>query len=223
MALVLNFALKLEKMFTGIVQGIRKILVVEDFQGGRRLRIQLEDLAEKLQQGASVAVNGVCLTVVRFEKDWAEFEIIQETLNKSNLGVLKVGDFVDIERACIFGDEVGGHSVTGHVDCKGIIEEVHITPNNCDIVVSCDKEWMAYLIPKGWIAIDGTSLTLVEVGENYFSISLIPETLEQTILGKKKKGDTVNLEFDHTTKVIVRTVERMLPQIKKQLLEGINN
>ena len=210
-------------MFTGIVQGIRKILVVEDIQGGRRLRIQLADLAEKLQQGASVAVNGVCLTVVRFEKDWAEFDIIQETLNKSNLGVLKVGDSVDIERAYSFGDEVGGHSVTGHVDCKGIIEEVRNTPNNCDLVVSCGKEWMAYLIPKGWIAIDGTSLTLVEVGENYFSISLIPETLEQTILGKKKKGDTVNLEFDHTTKVIVRTVEKMLPQIKKQLLEGINN
>ena len=210
-------------MFTGIVQGIRKILVVEDLQGGRRLRIHLADLAEKLQQGASVAVNGVCLTVVSFEKDWAEFDIIQETLNKSNLGVLKVGDSVDIERAYSFGDEVGGHSVTGHVDCKGIIEEVRNTSNNCDLVVSCGKEWMAYLIPKGWIAIDGTSLTLVEVGENYFSISLIPETLEQTILGKKKKGDTVNLEFDHTTKVIVRTVERMLPQIKKQLLEGINN
>jgi len=210
-------------MFTGIVQGIRKIIVMEDLQGGRRLRIQLADLAEKLQQGASVAVNGVCLTVVRFEKDWAEFDIIQETLNKSNLGVLKVGNFVDIERACSFGDEVGGHSVTGHVDCKGIIEEVRITPNNCDIFVSCSKEWMAYLIPKGWIAMDGASLTLVEVGENHFSISLIPETLEQTVLGKKKKGDTVNLEFDHTTKVIVRTVERMLPQIKKQLLEGKNN
>jgi riboflavin synthase len=210
-------------MFTGIVQGIRKILVVEDIQGGRRLRIQLENLAEKLQQGASVAVNGVCLTVVSFEKDWAEFDIIQETLNRSNLGVLKVGDFVDIERACIFGDEVGGHSVTGHVDCKGIIEEVSNTPNNCDLVLSCGKEWMAYLIPKGWIAVDGASLTLVEVSKNYFSISLIPETLVQTVLGRKKKGDTVNLEFDHTTKVIVRTVERMLPQIKKQLLEGKNN
>ena len=202
-------------MFTGIVQGIRKILVVEDLQGGRRLRIQLADLAEKLQHGASVAVNGVCLTVVRFEKDWAEFDIIQETLNKSNLGVLKVGNLVDIERACSFGDEIGGHTVTGHVDCKGIIEEVRITPNNCDIVVSCGKEWLAYLIPKGWIAMDGASLTLVEVGENYFSISMIPETLEQTVLGKKNKGDTVNLEFDHTIKVIVQTVERILTQIKK--------
>ena len=210
-------------MFTGIVQGIRKITAVVDLEGRRRLRIQLEELAEKLQQGASVAVNGVCLTVVRFEKDWAEFDIIRESLNKSNLGTLKVGDFVDIERACAFGDEVGGHSVTGHVDCKGIIKEVRNTPNNCDLVVNCSKEWMAYLIPKGWIAIDGASLTVVEVGDDFFSISLIPETLTQTVLGEKTKGDTVNLEFDHTTKVIVRTVKNMLPEINKQLFAGINN
>ena len=210
-------------MFTGIVQGMRKILAVEDLKGGRKLRIQLEDLAVKLKKGASVAVNGVCLTVVRLEKNWVEFDIIQETLNKSNLGVLKVGDFVDIERACSFGDEVGGHSVTGHVDCKGIIEEVRKTSNNLDLVVSCSKNWMAYLIPKGWIAIDGASLTLVEVDDNCFSISLIPETLEQTVLGKKTMGDSVNLEFDHTTKVIVQTVERLIPQIKKQLLKGTNN
>jgi len=210
-------------MFTGIVQGIRKIKAVEDLEGRRRLRIQLEELAEKLQQGASVAVNGVCLTVVRFEDDWAEFDIIRESLNKSNLGTLKVGDFVDIERACAFGDEVGGHSVTGHVDCKGIIKEVRNTPNNCDLVVNCSKEWMAYLIPKGWIAIDGASLTVVEVGDNFFSISLIPETLTQTVLGEKTKGDTVNLEFDYTTKVIVRTFKNMLPEINKQLFAGINN
>ena len=205
-------------MFTGIVQGMRKVLAVEDLQGGRKLRIQLGDLAKKLKQGASVAVNGVCLTVVRFEKDWVEFDIIQETLNKSNLGALNVGSFVDIERACIFGGEVGGHSVTGHVDCKGIIEEVRKTANNYDLVVSCGKDWIAYLIPKGWIAMDGASLTLVEVGDNSFSISLIPETLEQTVLGKKITGDSVNLEFDYTTKVIVQTVQRLFPQINKRLL-----
>jgi len=210
-------------MFTGIVQGTRKITAVEDLEGGRRLRIQLEDLSEKLQQGASIAVDGVCLTVVRFEKDWAEFDVIQESLNKSNLGTLKVGDFVDIERACAFGDEVGGHSVTGHVDCIGTIKEVRNTPNNCDLIVSCSKEWIAYLIPKGWIAIDGASLTVVEVGADFFSISLIPETLSQTVLGYKSKGDTVNLEFDHTTKVIVRTVERLLPELKNQLIVGLNN
>ncbi|MDE0788469.1 MAG: riboflavin synthase subunit alpha [SAR324 cluster bacterium] len=210
-------------MFTGIVQGIRKISAVEDIEGGRRLRIQLEDLAEKLQQGASVAVNGVCLTAIKIEVGSAEFDIIQESLDRSNLGALVIGDSVDIERACYFGDEVGGHQVTGHIDCTGKIDEIRKTPNNRDVVVYCEEEWGSYLIPKGWIAIDGVSLTVVDVGNNWFSISLIPETLEQTVLGKKTKGDIVNLEFDHTTKVIVRTVERMLPEIKIQMLEEIKN
>ena len=210
-------------MFTGIVQGIRKISAVEDLEGGRRLRIQLEDLAEKLQQGASVAVNGVCLTAIKIEVGSAEFDIIQESLDRSNLGTLVIGDSVDIERACYFGDEVGGHQVTGHIDCTGKIDEIRKTPNNRDVVVYCEEEWGIYLIPKGWIAIDGVSLTVVDVGNNWFSISLIPETLKQTVLGKKTKGDIVNLEFDHTTKVIVRTVERMLPEIKIQMLEEIKN
>ncbi len=210
-------------MFTGIIQGIRKISAVEDFEGGRKLRIQLEDLAEKLQQGASVAVNGVCLTAIKIEVGSAEFDIIQESLDRSNLGTLVIGDSVDIERACYFGDEVGGHQVTGHIDCTGKIDEIRKTPNNRDIVVYCEEEWGRYLIPKGWIAIDGVSLTVVDVGNNWFSISLIPETLKQTVLGKKTKGDIVNLEFDHTTKVIVRTVERMLPEIKIQMLEEIKN
>jgi len=210
-------------MFTGIVQGIRKISAVEDIEGGRRLRIQLEDLAEKLQQGSSVAVNGVCLTAIKIEVGSAEFDIIQESLDRSNLGTLVIGDSVDIERACYFGDEVGGHQVTGHIDCTGKIDEIRKTPNNRDIVVYCEEEWGRYLIPKGWIAIDGVSLTVVDVGNNWFSISLIPETLKQTVLGKKTKGDIVNLEFDHTTKVIVRTVERMLPEIKIQMLEEIKN
>ena len=210
-------------MFTGIVQGIRKISAVEDLESGRRLRIQLEDLAEKLQQGASVAVNGVCLTAIKIEVGSAEFDIIQESLDRSNLGTLVIGDSVDIERACYFGDEVGGHQVTGHIDCTGKIDEIRKTPNNLDVVVYCEEKWGSYLIPKGWIAIDGVSLTVVDVGNNWFSISLIPETLKQTVLGKKTKDDIVNLEFDHTTKVIVRTVERMLPEIKIQMLEEIKN
>lgn len=205
-------------MFTGIIKGTRIISAVIDIDGGRRLRIQLEDLSATLQKGASVSVNGVCLTAVEIKNDWAEFDIIQESLNKSNLSSLKRGDFVDIERACSYGDEVGGHHVTGHVDCTGIIKEIRKSPNNRDLFICCGEEWTKYLVPKGWIAIDGASLTVVEVGNNWFSISLIPKTLEQTILGKKTTGDCVNLEFDHTTKVIVRTVERMNPELKKQMI-----
>jgi len=210
-------------MFTGIVQGVRKVTVITDLKGGRRLRIQLNDLAENLQHGSSVAVNGVCLTAIKIEESCAEFDIIQESLDRSNLGTLVIGDSVDIERACNFGDEVGGHQVTGHIDCTGKIDEIRKTPNNRDVVVYCEKEWGGYLIPKGWIAIDGVSLTVVDVGDNWFSISLIPETLEHTVLGQKVEGDKVNLEFDLTTKVIVITIQRMFPEIKKQILAVMKN
>jgi len=202
-------------MFTGIVQGIRKISLVSDIEGERKLRVQLDDLSENLEHGASVAVNGVCLTAVKISQGWAEFEIIQETLNRSNLSTLKLGDYVDIERAYSYGDEVGGHLVSGHVDCMGIIKKIYNSPNNCDVVVSCDKKWLAYLIPKGWVTVDGVSLTVVDVGDNWFSVTLIPETLKQTVLGLKMEGKKVNLEFDHTVKVIVHTIKRMLPKIKE--------
>jgi len=214
-------------MFTGIVQGIRKISLVSDIEGGRKLRIQLDNFSENLEHGASVAVNGVCLTAVKISQGWAEFDIIQETLNRSNLSVLKSGDSVNIERACSYGDEVGGHHVSGHVDYIGIIKKIYNSPNNRDVVVSCDKQWLAYLIPKGWITVDGVSLTVVDVGDNWFSVSLIPETLKQTVLGLKTEGQKVNLEFDHTVKVIVHTIERMLPEIKENpqtnLKKGGNN
>ena len=202
-------------MFTGIVQGIRKISLVSDIEGGRKLRIQLDDFSGNLEHGASVAVNGVCLTAVKISQGWAEFDIIQETLNCSNLSTLKSGDSVNIERACSYGDEVGGHYVSGHVDCIGIIKKIYNSPNNRDVTICCDKQWLAYLIPKGWITVDGVSLTVVDVGDNWFSVSLIPETLKQTVLGLKTEGQKVNLEFDHTVKVIVHTIERMLPEIKE--------
>tara|TARA_Y100000588_G_C13996406_1_gene813716 strand:- start:25 stop:684 length:660 start_codon:yes stop_codon:yes gene_type:complete len=208
-------------MFTGIVQGIRKISLVSNIEGGIKLRIQLDDSSENLEHGASVAVNGVCLTAVKISQGWAEFDIIQETLNRSNLSALKSEDSVNIERACSYGDEIGGHHVSGHVDCMGIIKNVNNSPNNRDVVVSFDKQWLAYLIPKGWITVDGVSLTVVDVGENWFSVSLIPETLKQTILGLKTEGEKVNLEFDHTVKAIVHTVKRMLPEIKENILSNL--
>ena len=118
-------------MFTGIVQGVRKVTVITDLKGGRRLRIQLNDLAENLQHGSSVAVNGVCLTAIKIEESCADFDIIQESLDRSNLGTLVIGDSVDIERACNFGDEVGGHRVTGHIDCTGTFNRCTGTGNIC--------------------------------------------------------------------------------------------
>ena len=208
-------------MFTGIVQGIRKISLVYDIEGGRKIRIQLDDFSGNLKHGASVAVNGVCLTAVKISQDWTEFDIIKETLNRSNLSALKSGDSVNIERACSYGDEVGGHHVSGQVDCMGIIKKIYNSPNNRDVLVSCEKQWLAYLIPKGWVTVDGVSLTVVDVGDNWFSVSLIPETLKQTVLGLKTEDQKVNLEFDHTVKVIVHTIERMLPEIKNNALSNL--
>ena len=208
-------------MFTGIVQGIRKISFVSNIECGRKLRIQLDNLSENLEHGASVAVNGVCLTAVKIYQGWAEFDIIQETLIRSNLRTLKSGDPVNIERACSYGDEIGGHHVSGHVDCMGIIKKIYNSPNNHDVLVSCDKKWLSYIIPKGWIAIDGISLTVVDLGDDWFTVSLIPETLKQTVLGLKKESQKVNLEFDYSVKVIVRTIERMMPEIKESVMYNI--
>ena len=210
-------------MFTGIVRGIRKISLVSDIEGGRKLRIQLDDLSKYLELGASVAVNGVCLTAVKISHGWAEFDIIKETLNRSNLSELKSGYYVNIERACRVGEEIGGHHVSGHVDCMGIIKKIYNSPNNHDVLVSCDKKWLSYIIPKGWIAIDGISLTVVDLGDDWFTVSLIPETLKQTVLGLKTEGKRVNLEFDYTVKAIVHTIERMIPEIKDNVQSNFKN
>ena len=194
-------------MFTGIVQGTRSVTAVEEFEGGRRLRVQLDNLAGGLKRGASVAVNGTCLTATDIQDGWVEFDVIAETLRCTNLGSLWSGDLVNIERSAKVGDEIGGHHVSGHIDGTGRLREIREAPNNREVVVEHDLQWQQLRIPKGWIAVDGASLTIVEVGEDWFSVALIPETLSQTILGTAKVGALVNLEFDHTVKIIVQTVE----------------
>ena len=197
-------------MFTGIVQGTCKVYKIIDLENCRRLYIKLSELASDLKQGASISVNGVCLTVVNIDKDCVGFDIISESLNRSNLGYLEIGEYVNIERACRLGEEIGGHQISGHVDCMGIIESTIINQNIFDIVIKCETEWIKYLFNKGWIAIDGISLTVVKIENNNFFVSLIPETIEKTILGKKKEGDKVNLEFDNNAKIIVDTLSRIM-------------
>ena len=208
-------------MFSGIVQGTRKIIAVDEKSYIRRLKIDLTGLTENLQKGASVSVNGVCLTVVAIEKENVHFDAIRETLNRSNLDVLKTGDPVNIERSLKLEDEIGGHQVSGHVDTTGKISEILKSENNLDLKISCASEWTRFLVPKGWIALDGISLTVVDVGEDWFTVSLIPETLKRTIIGNKNEGDPVNLEFDQNTKIIVKTLDSMLPEIEKRLRKSM--
>ncbi len=203
-------------MFTGIVQGTRPVTEILKREGTYRLRVQLEDLATDLQRGASVALNGTCLTAVTIQDGWAEFDVIQESLNRTNLKDLMPGDPVNVERAARFGDEIGGHQVNGHVDGTGTVAAIRRTPNNCDVTIHHDPYWSRFVVSKGWIALDGISLTVVDVAPGSFSVSLIPETLEQTLMGLRKEGDTVNLEFDHLAKLIYQTTEALLERWKSE-------
>ncbi len=209
---------KKAELFTGIVQGKGEILFSKQVSGGLKLRIQMNEWSTCLELGASVAVSGVCLTVVNFQEgEWAEFDVIQETLDRSNLGMLQVGSPTNIERSLKMGDELGGHQVNGHVDCKAQILQIEQSPGNHKIWIEIAPHWNRYLVPKGWIAVDGISLTVVDVEPDRFSVCLIPETLSRTTLGNATQTTLLNLEFDHQTKVIVESVERLLPKFLEKV------
>ncbi len=207
-------------MFTGIVKALCSVVSIEKLEGGLRLQVDLNQWTNGLEIGASVAINGVCLTAVAIEQDLVDFDVIQESLNRSNLGSLQVGDRVNMERSFRYGDEIGGHQVNGHVDTIGTIQSIVTSPNNQEVFIQHDPQWNRYLVPKGWIAIDGVSLTVVSVEPDRFSVSLIPETLARTTLGFKQERSPVNLEFDHTTKIIVTTIERLLPSMVQKYQVG---
>ena len=201
------------KLFTGIVQGKGEVLFSRGHSGGLKLRIQIDEMGTGLELGASVAVSGVCLTVVNFKEGaWAEFDIIQETLDRSNLGMLQIGSHTNIERSLRIGDELGGHQVNGHIDCKAQVLEIVETSGNRKLWIELSPQWSNYLVPKGWIAVDGVSLTVVDVEPDRFSVCLIPETLSRTTLCDATQTTWVNLEFDHQTKVIVESIKRLLPR-----------
>lgn len=175
--------------------------------------IDLGSLAEGIKQGASVSVSGVCLTVAAIDGSKLAFDMMEETLEKTTLGSLKVGDLANIERSITVDAEIGGHRVSGHVTGVAEIINLDTPPNNHILTFKCDPTWMDYILPKGFIALDGCSLTVVDVmKEGGFTIHLIPETLRITTFGEKKVGDWVNLEIDSTTQAIVETVKKYLTQ-----------
>ncbi|MCK6264957.1 riboflavin synthase subunit alpha [Vibrio sp. ZSDE26] len=200
-------------MFTGIVQGTAEVISIlkkDEFQS-HTLSLS-EELREGLTIGASVAHNGCCLTVTSMNDDAITFDLMQATLNLTNLGELEVGNHVNIERAAKFGDEIGGHSMSGHISFTAKIDEIINTPNNRTLWFKVAPEAMKYVLIKGYIGLDGCSLTIGDVEEERFSVHLIPETLERTLFGQRKVNDRVNVEFDPQTQAIVDTVERVLAQ-----------
>lgn len=198
-------------MFTGIVQGMAKVVSVDKKDHFQTHVIDLESpLNEGLSVGASVAHNGCCLTVTKIEGSLVSFDLMQETLKLTNLGDVEVGSLVNVERAAKFGDEIGGHTMSGHIMCLATITDVIDTPNNKTIWFELAAEQMKYVLTKGFIGLDGCSLTIGEVSGNRFNVHLIPETLQRTLFGHRKIGDKINVELDPQTQAIVDTVERVL-------------
>ena len=169
-----------------------------------------EDMAGGLQTGASVANNGCCLTVTETDGRTARFDLMAETLDKTNLGRLKAGDLVNLERAARFGDEIGGHLMSGHITATTEILLIERTEHNTTMHFALPAALKPYILPKGFVGLDGCSLTIGSVGEDSFCVHLIPETLRRTLFGTRQAGDTVNLEIDPQTQAVVDTVGRIL-------------
>ncbi|MCI7480347.1 riboflavin synthase subunit alpha [[Pasteurella] aerogenes] len=199
-------------MFTGIVQGTAQIHSIDEKSNFRTQIVKMpQELLADLEIGASVANNGVCLTVTEINQDLVSFDLMQETLKITNLGQIKVGDLVNIERAMKMGDEIGGHILSGHVYCTAKVVERLPSANNLQIWFELpNADMMKYVLTKGFIAIDGISLTIGEVKAQSFCVNLIPETLHRTLIGKREIGDLVNIEIDPQTQAIVDTVERYM-------------
>jgi riboflavin synthase len=185
-------------MFTGIVEGMGRARSVSRSRRGAEIamKVRLGRLARGLKKGDSVCINGACLTVTRLSKGEAEFDMVAETIRRTNLGQIKPGDNVNIERSMRVGDRLEGHFVLGHVDGTGVIEDIEKTKSETKIWIKLDKGLARTLVPKGSIAVDGVSLTLVDVEGDRVSVSLIPHTLDVTTLGSRRKGNRVNIETD---------------------------
>ncbi|MEV0372536.1 riboflavin synthase [Streptomyces sp. NPDC050636] len=212
-------------MFTGIVEELGELVAIENLgdsppanAGGAPTRFRLRGplVTEDAKHGDSIAVNGVCLTVVDTADGEFTADVMAETLNRSSLGALAAGSRVNLERPMALGGRLGGHLVQGHVDGTGTIAER--TPGeNWEIVkITLPAALARYVVEKGSITVDGVSLTVVDAADDYFTISLIPTTLDLTTLGIKKVGDPVNLEVD----VLAKYVERLLGQGTSQAADG---
>ncbi|WIH87290.1 riboflavin synthase [Brachyspira pilosicoli] len=189
-------------MFTGIVEEIGTVKSVQS----KVITIEASKIFDDLHLGDSVAVNGTCLTVSSFDNKIFNADVTQETLNRTNLGSLKNGSKVNLERAMTLSGRFGGHIVSGHIDGVGSIKSMKKDDNAIILTIEVSKHLMKYIVEKGSVAVDGISLTVASLTDNSFSIAVIPHTLKETVLYYKKEGDKVNIEND----VIGKYVERLL-------------
>ena len=201
--------MEMNDMFTGIVQGVGLVKDVTKHASHRTILIEIPNV-EGLQTGASVAIDGVCLTVVSFENNDVKFDVIEETLRRTTLGQLSEGSRVNVERSLKFGDEIGGHLLSGHIMDTGEIVEVNNHGETMDVCLNVSDEVSQYIMEKGYVAINGVSLTIGRCENNTFWLHLIPETLNLTTCDAFVVGQMTNIEIDSTTQTIVATVKRTL-------------
>lgn len=194
-------------MFTGLVQSLAEVAEVLSEPPGVRLVIRELQLAATAKIGESVALNGCCLTLVALDGERLSFQAGEETLSRTNLGELTLGDFVNVEASLKAGDPLGGHYVTGHIDAVGTIFARHDDGDWCTMWFQAPRPQLDQMASKGSIAVDGVSLTLVDVEADRFSVALIPHTLNMTTLGRRKLGDRVNLETDVLAKYVQRQIK----------------
>ncbi len=200
-------------MFSGIVQGTAEIISAIQRDDVLTIEIELgKHLIEGLEIGASVAVDGVCLTAVEIVESTAKFDIIEETIRCTTLDMVRKNTQANIERSLKFGDEIGGHNVSGHVTSVATISEVKQGVNGRTLQLTSEEKEISYLMPKGFVAIDGISLTVGEVNRSTatFDVHLIPETIAVTTIGEKQVGDKVNLELDSATVAAVEVAKQMV-------------
>ena len=200
-------------MFTGIVQGTAKVVEIDNRESINTIFIDLPNV-KFLEIGASVSIDGVCLTVTEINNSIVSFDVIQETLSRTTLGDLEVDSIVNYERSLKFGDEIGGHLLSGHIIATGLVGDKVESGDGLDLSILVPSSIEKYIMEKGYVAIDGISLTIGDVTNSRFNLHIIPETIRQTTINSKQVGDAVNIEIDSTTQTIVSTVERIMAKSK---------
>tara|TARA_Y100001960_G_scaffold100896_2_gene108495 strand:- start:9688 stop:10290 length:603 start_codon:yes stop_codon:yes gene_type:complete len=196
-------------MYTGIVAGVAPVSSIKQGDGVLKITIDLGGFDEGIVIGASVSLDGVCMTVVGINGSMISFDAIEETLRRTTLGNLSEGDLVNVERSLKVGDELGGHILSGHVMDKARIVEKLERGEGFDLRIESPSGAIPYILEKGFIAVDGMSLTVGEVTDSSFSLHIIPETIRSTTIGGKGEGDMVNIEIDSRTQAVVDTIRRM--------------
>jgi riboflavin synthase len=201
-------------MFSGITRGLFPVVSVEPRAGVTRFAVALDASSSRdVRRGASVSIDGVCCTVIDQAEERLSFEAIAETLSLTTLGELREGRLVSVERSCRAGDELGGHEVSGHVTGTGTVGARRFIGEQLDLTITVPAAWMKYILHKGFIALDGSSLTVGDTrAEGSFDVHLIPETLRVTNFAQRQLGARVNVELDPRTVAIVDTVERVLKE-----------